>query len=196
MQAESGILLPTYLTGTQEHPALRAEMNSATATSLYQQHRQRVYHLCLRLSGGNQAWAEDAVQDVFIKLLERLEQLQEQEDLGGWIYRVTVNTCMTRLKREGSVWGKVRQALSASQPRADHGTPERRVQVSQDLEAVAEELKRLPAKERVVFCMRYLDDKPQQEIAAALSMSPGYVSKLLTRARARLERKGWEVGHA
>ena len=66
----------------------------------------------------------------------------------------------------------------------------------EDLEAVAEELRRLPAKERVVFCMRYLDDKPQQEIAAALSMSPGYVSKLLTRARGQLERKGWEVGRA
>ena len=74
--------------------------------------------------------------------------------------------------------------------------PETGEGITTQAKADAAELKRLPAKERVVFCMRYLDDKPQQEIAAALSMSPGYVSKLLTRARGRLERRGWEVGRA
>jgi RNA polymerase sigma-70 factor (ECF subfamily) len=168
-------------------------MAHSAAETLYQQHRQRVYHLCLRLGGGNRAWAEDATQDVFVRLLERLDQLAAQDDLGAWIYRVTVNTCMTRLKREGSIWGRVSRALAAGSREAQSGTPERQVQVSRDLQGVLEELERLPAKERVVFCMRCLDEKPQNEIASTLGLSPGYVSKLLARARGRLERRGWEV---
>lgn len=165
----------------------------AIARDLYQEHKKRVYHLCLRLGGGNVAWAEDATQDVFIKLLEQMPGLSDTDDLGGWIYRVTVNTCMTRLKRDGSVWRRVSQAFAMSQPEVVRDTPERQVQVRDELTAALAQLRELPAKERVVFCMRYLDEMPQQQIASTLSLSKGYVSKLLKRVRSRLEQQGWEV---
>lgn len=168
---------------------------NTSAQALYQLHKDRVYHLCLRLGGGNVAWAEDATQDVFIKLLEQMPGLTDTDDLGGWIYRVTVNTCMTRLKRDGSVWRRVSQALAQSQPEVVSDTPERQVQVRDELTAALAQLKDLPAKERIVFCMRYLDEMPQQQIASTLSLSKGYVSKLLKRVRKRLERQGWEVPH-
>ena len=40
---------------------------------LYEEHRDRVFSLCLRYGAGNVAWAEDATHDVFVRLLERLE---------------------------------------------------------------------------------------------------------------------------
>jgi len=149
-----------------------------------------VYHLCLRYSGGNKGWAEDATHDVFIKLLEHMAALTDQEDLGSWLYRVAINTCLTRLKREGSVWNRVRQALTISSETVDRQTPERKVQIKHDLDAALGALQHLSPKERVVFCMRYLDDQPQQEIASTLSLSEGYVSKLLRRARGRLKKQG------
>ena len=167
-----------------------------TADALYQDHRQRVFRLCLRLGGGNVSWAEDATQDVFVKLLERLDRLAETDDLGGWIYRVTMNTCMTRLKREGSVWGRVVQVLWGATTVSSRDTPERQVQVQQGLDAALRLVQTLPAKERVVFCMRHLDDMPQRQIARTLELSEGYVSKLLDRTRARLVRQGWEVPDA
>ena len=63
--------------------------------------------------------------------------------------------------------------------------------MAQELEGTWELLTRLPARERVVFCMRHLDGMQQREIAAALHLSEGYISKLLKRTsrriRARLE---------
>ena len=167
-----------------------------TAETLYREHLQREYQLCLRLAGGNIAWAEDATQDVFVKLLLLLQRLEQTDDLGAWIYRVTMNTCMTRLKREGSVWGRLVQLLSGSTRSASTETPERRLAVRRDLEAAFEALSDLPAKQRVVFCMRYLDDQPQQQISATLEMSEGYVSKLLARTRAHLQQQGWEAPDA
>jgi RNA polymerase sigma factor (sigma-70 family) len=162
------------------------------AADLYQRHRNKVYQLCLRLGGGNVGWAEDATQDVFVKLLERLPGLEEPDDLGGWIYRVAVNVCMTRLKRDGSVWRRVRQALLASPP-SGGPSPERRVEVKQEVAAALETLGELPAKERVVFCMKHLDGLEQRQIAATLDLSEGYVSKLLHRAAIAVERRGWEA---
>lgn len=166
-----------------------------TPELLYLHHRQRIFQLCLRLGAGDRDWAEDATHDVFIKLLERLPALDRAEDLGGWVYRVTVNTCMTRLKRDGSVWRKVARTLAAAPPPAVE-SPEHQVQVRQDLAAALAALRELPGKERVVFCMRYLDELPQQQIAAALGLSEGYVSKLLGRVRERLQQQGWEVPRA
>jgi len=173
-------------------PAL--ERYPVTPAALYEQHRQRVYQLCLRLGAGNRDWAEDATHDVFVKLLERLPGLDQADDLGAWIYRVTVNTCLTRLKRDGSVWRRVARTLAATPPRTDD--PERRVQVRDELGAVLRQLDELPARERVVFCMRYLDELPQHAIAENLELSEGYVSKLLGRVRERLQRSGWEVPRA
>jgi RNA polymerase sigma-70 factor (ECF subfamily) len=54
-------------------------------------------------------------------------------------------------------------------------------------------VERLPARERVVLWMALVDERSQREIAGALGLSEGYVSKLLDRAKARVRREGWEV---
>ncbi len=169
------------------------------AAELYARHRNMVFRQCLLLGGGNRDWAEDVTHDVFVRLLEQLTTLEDPHDLGGWIRRVTMNTCMTRLRRDGSIWSRVRAAL-LGQARASAAlspeTPERQVQVAQQLEGAWEQLSRLPGKERVVFCMRHLDGMKQREIAAALDLSEGYVSKLLARGRSRMQARGWEVSDA
>ena len=55
-------------------------------------------------------------------------------------------------------------------------------------------LQSLPGQERVVLALKILDGLSQREIAALLSLSEGYVSKLVARATARLGAKGWKVG--
>ncbi|MCB9555826.1 MAG: sigma-70 family RNA polymerase sigma factor [Deltaproteobacteria bacterium] len=167
---------------------------AALGDTLYRYHRQRVYGICLRLSGGDVAWAEDAMQDVFVKLLNKVSELEQHDDLGGWIYRVTVNTCLSKLRRQSSFRRKVALIL-AHDRQIDHRTPEHQVQLQHDLTAALTELKALPAKERVVFCMKHLDGLPQVEIANTLSLSEGYVSKLLTRAEQKLRERGWEVSN-
>jgi RNA polymerase sigma-70 factor (ECF subfamily) len=166
------------------------ERVAISAEELYLRHKDEVYRVCLRLGAGNVAWAEDATHDVFIKLMERLPQLTDHQQLGGWVYRVAANTCLSRLKRDGSVWSKVRCAVLGRGQRATP-TPERELELRQELAEVVKTLKEMEPKERVVFCMRYLDQRPQQEIARTLDLSKGYVSKLLKRARVRIVQAGF-----
>ena len=61
------------------------------------------------------------------------------------------------------------------------------------LAATAHYLQRA-GQERVVLALKILDGLSQREIAALLSLSEGYVSKLTARATARLGAQGWKVG--
>src|SRR5262249_45096925 len=139
--------------------------------------------------GGRIGWAEDATHDVFVKLLESLPELDDPQDLGGWLYRVACNLCVSRLRREQSLFGRVKAALlDQSETETDLVEIEDRTEARAALEALGS----LPGKERVVLCMKVLDGKSQREIAELLSLSEGYVSKLVTRAWAKLKAAGWD----
>jgi RNA polymerase sigma-70 factor (ECF subfamily) len=162
----------------------------------YEAHRDRIYRLGLRYGGGRAGWAEDLTHDVFLKLWEHLPRLKERDDVGGWLYRVAANLAISRIRRERSMIGwllrvKAMSWWSASEP--DAPPAEAQLVRSQEAAAALAALRALPARERVAACMKFLDGKSQQEIAAALSLSEGYVSKLIARAVERLRAAGWEV---
>ena len=67
---------------------------------LYRQHHRAVFRLALRYGLGDEAWAEDIMQDVFITLFDELATLDDHQRLEGWLYRVTTNRCLRKLRRE------------------------------------------------------------------------------------------------
>jgi len=181
-------VMPTF-----DHPSPAAERR--TPEALVEAHRGRIFRLGLRLGGGDVAFAEDLAQDVLLKLLEALPRLTDLDDVGAWLYRVTMNAAISRLRRERSVLGRVLRALR-TEPRPAPPGPEALVEQREEAAAALATLRTLPARERVVLCMKLLDGRSQQEIAELLALSEGYVSKLLGRAWDRIRAAGWEMGDA
>jgi RNA polymerase sigma-70 factor (ECF subfamily) len=171
--------------------ARSAVPTSALFDASYRLHRDDVYRLCLRYGAGRPAWAEDVTHDVFLKLLEHLPELSDPESCGGWLYRVAANLAVSRLRREQSWVGKLRTFLAADEP--DERSASDLFEEREEAAAVMRTLDELPARERVVLCMKVLDGKSQKEIAEALALSEGYVSKLCARAWARVQGVGWSV---
>jgi RNA polymerase sigma factor (sigma-70 family) len=161
-----------------------------TLQGCYQRHRDDVYRLCLRYGGGRTGWAEDVTHDVFVKLLEQLPRLENVDDLGGWLYRVAANLSISRLRREQSAFSRLR--WFSPNDESDRSAA-LLFEQHEDAAAAMAAIRSLPARERVVLCMKVLDGKNQKEIAETLSMSEGYVSKLLARAWARVRAAGWEA---
>lgn len=157
---------------------------------LYRRHRDDVYRLALRYGRGDPAWAEDVTQDVFVSLCRKLGTLEDHNDLGRWFYRVTHNRCLSRMRKAAvSDAGAVRWFLGR-QSHVDDGTEaEHRVGLCEVFSAVDT----LPPKQRLAFCMYYLDDMEQLEIGEILGLSKSYVCKLIKRARASLRAGGWEM---
>lgn len=166
--------------------------SGASIEACYRAHHADVYRWSLRLCSGRQALAEDITQDVFLKLFGALERLERPEDLGGWLYRVTVNLTLDRLRRERSWLGRFSTLFSAGLSE-EAPALDRLFEGKEAQRRAMEIMERLPPKERVVLSMRLVDDKSQREIAAVLGLSEGYVSKLLSRATEQVKREGWEV---
>lgn len=161
--------------------------------ALYRRYHEMVYRLALRYGHGDAASAEDVTQEVFLRLFDVVDRLDEREGLEPWFYRVTVNRCINRLRRE-----RVRNAApvrwllrgGVKQPI----DPERQAAAREGLSQAWTVLDALPPKERVAFCMYYVDGKRQAEIGEILGHGKSYVCKLIKRAEERVRALGWVVG--
>lgn len=152
----------------------------------YERHHAQVYQTAVRFGGGRRGWAEDVAQDVFMTLFDRIDQLDAHDDLAGWLYRVTVNACLKRLRRER--WIERWASWLPLAPRVERD-PETTVVLRGELRAAIHLVDDLPPKERVAFAMYYFDEKPIEEIANLLGHSKGYASKLVSRAETKVRQR-------
>lgn len=68
-------------------------------TELFNHHYPKVLRICKGYFNGNQALAVDATQEVFIKVWEKLPGFRHEANIGTWIYRIAVNTCLMQLRK-------------------------------------------------------------------------------------------------
>ncbi|NRD47285.1 MULTISPECIES: RNA polymerase sigma factor [Corallococcus] len=160
--------------------------------TLYEEHAEDVYVWALRYAAGRSGWAEDVTHDVFLKAWEHRAWLRE-EDVRGWLFRVTQNVAFSALRRERTFRQRIADILSPVQPAQTEFTPETALVRREAVRSATATLDRLPGQERVVMALKILDDLSQREIAQLLSLSEGYVSKLISRAQGRLSAWGWKV---
>lgn len=176
--------------------AARAEPTAGeqplSPAELYRLYAGVVYRRCLAMTGQPEL-AEDLMQDVFVRLHEKGGTIAQPVAALAWLLRVADRLCLDRLKRERTVWTRVRSLLLSAPP------PPAAPPGGRDDERLIAELHRsmadLPVKERAAVVMRYVEGERQTVIARRLACSEGQVSKLLSRAVQRLRARGWECGH-
>jgi RNA polymerase sigma-70 factor (ECF subfamily) len=158
--------------------------DSEAFETLYREHAGRVYALCLRLSG-DRARAEELVQDVFIRVWERLHSFRGESAFSSWLHRVAVNVVMMSFRAGGRRERRVApvEDLTAVD-RGGAGNPGLRL----DLEAA---IAALPEGARVAFVLHDVEGYRHEEIAAMTGIAVGTSKAQLFRAR-RLLREALE----
>jgi RNA polymerase sigma factor (sigma-70 family) len=164
--------------------------------ALVRRHGPMVRGVCRRTLGRPHD-AEDAFQATFLVLARKAGRIRDSRALGRWLYRVAsriaVNSRTASARRrahEGRGAG-----MSAVPPGPEHDAARSVLRL-----ALHEEIDRLPATYRsaVVFC--YLEERTNEEAAAALRWPVGTVKSRLARARellrARLTRRGFTLDRA
>ncbi|WP_028114014.1 MULTISPECIES: RNA polymerase sigma factor [Ferrimonas] len=140
---------------------------------LYQQLSPRVYALCLRLSG-RVACAEEATQEVFIRLWQKLPQYRFEARFTTWLHRLTLNHTLNYLKAQP----QLTELTEAEQE--DH-------QGMESLNLVDRLLPRLPARARQVFVLHAIEGYHHHEVAELLEIKPGTSKAQYHRARQLLQ---------
>src|SRR5262245_35827356 len=151
----------------------------------YVAHGERVQRLCLRLLGRT-ADAEDATQEVFLKLFERARTFDGRARFSTWLHRFTVNLCLSRMERERL---RLARALPDEGELVDPAdSPVEALGRTEAREALERLLLRLSPEHRSILVLRELEGLSYQEIAAALATPEGTVMSRLSRAREQLLR--------
>jgi RNA polymerase sigma-70 factor (sigma-E family) len=121
--------------------------------------------------------AEDLVQEALARCLRRWRRASADDPV-AYVRQVMVNTHLTRWRRWGS---RVRLGEVPETIASDAG-----LQRSEEWDALRRALAELPARQRAVLVLRYLEDLPDTSIAALLGCSPGTVRSQASRGLAAL----------
>jgi RNA polymerase sigma-70 factor (ECF subfamily) len=158
-------------------------------------HQQYAYAVAFRFLG-NEADAEDAVQESFINVWKHLADYDPQKKFTTWLYRIVANKCLDHIKskkRRGDSPSMARDPESDF-PGAD---PHEKLDERERIRMVETFVRELPEKQRMVFILRDLQDQSIEETSQILKMSKASVKSNLCHARIflrerieRIERAG------
>lgn len=119
--------------------------------------------------------AEDAVQDAFLRYLEKRPEFRDEGHERAWLLKVTANGCKSRLRE--------RRRHPTTQLLDTYPAPD------MDCRELAEAILALPANQRAAVHLHYYEGYTTEEIAAILGQRPGTVRSHLSRAREALRAK-------
>jgi RNA polymerase sigma-70 factor (ECF subfamily) len=154
--------------------------------ALYRQHSRRLVRLG-RLLLDDPHEAEEVAQEVFVKVLQAHRGRVLPIEWGPWLTRVTVNACRDRRRAGWWAWSRKRRAAFDDLELVDtHPTPEQAFAGAESRARIWDAFRQLPARQREVFALRYVEGWSTQEVAATLDVSAGSVKRHLFRAVKRL----------
>ena len=140
---------------------------------LVTRHENTLYRAALAILGDVHG-AEDAVQETYLRYLEKRPELRDENHEKAWLLKVTANLCKSALrakKRHPAV------ELLDVYPAPDHDTGE-----------LVEAILSLPANQRAAVHLHYYEGYTSEEIGAILGQRPGTVRSHLSRAREALRK--------
>jgi RNA polymerase sigma-70 factor (ECF subfamily) len=160
-----------------EHHWVRKAQAQDTAAfeALYRLHVDKVYGLCLRMTG-NASEAEDCVQDAFIQAWTKLDKFRGESAFGTWMHRVAVNTVLGRMRKSRREQDRIRavaEVSSVPDSIGDNGG-------LQDLELAINEL---PSGARHVFVLHGVYGYSHGETSGMLGIAEGTSKAQFHRAR-------------
>ena len=178
--------------GKNDHAAVRAILagDKEAYGALVARHSHSLFRVAFRITG-NEADAEDVVQEAFLRGYQKLESFEARSSFGTWIYRIAVRGALDKIsRRPADDSSRVAGAADPEQDEvqvADTATSPERLLLSGEIGAMQEfALQSLTATERTAFVLRHMEDCTTEESAAALGIAPNAAKQAVFRAVKKL----------
>jgi RNA polymerase sigma-70 factor (ECF subfamily) len=166
---------------------------------LYERHRDRIVRFTRRMLG-DPAQAEEAAQDVFLKLYRTRSSYEPTSRFSTFLYRIATNHCL-------NLQARVERKLVDRNDKTDQlagrsGEQHSALAHKQLREALAIGLAKLPERQRAALLLVHYEGMSYREAADALDVSEPALKSLIHRARAAMMQElaplaaGTELEHA
>lgn len=159
------------------------EGDEAAFRALYRAHSGPLYRLALRMCGGRDETAQDAVQEAWSRAIARLDRFDRGGSVRGWLNGFVVRCSLERTRWERRGGEGLPDEDAWPSPGGDR--PVERIDLERAFEA-------LPAGYRSVLVLHDLEGYTHEDIARLLGVSPGTSKSQLSRGRAWMRRA---LGH-
>lgn len=124
----------------------RAQRSDARAfESLYRLHVDKVYGICLRMTG-NVSEAEDCAQEAFIQAWNKMQKFRGDSAFSTWLHRIAVNSVLGRMRKSKREQDRIMAVSETNTPAFTTGD-------GGELRDLSEAVDRLPEGARNVFVL-------------------------------------------
>jgi len=159
---------------------------------LIERHKDSVLNLAYRFMG-DRTEAEDALQEVFMRVFRARQRYEPTARFSTWLYRIATNYCLNAVKAKradrwwslhgvGDYGDEFHQDLAIDRSEG----PEDLLARKEVAAAIREAVNRLPESQRMAIVLNKYHGQSYQEIAQAMDLSVMAVKSLLMRARVNL----------
>jgi len=155
------------------HQAQRSDARAFEA--LYRLHIDKVYGLCLRMTG-NVSEAEDCAQEAFIQAWNKLSKFRGDSAFATWLHRIAVNTVLGRIRKSKREQDRIQTVADTRPEPLETGD-------TGELRDLAAAIDRLPEGARHVFVLNAVYGYTHDEAAGMLGIATGTSKAQLHRAR-------------
>lgn len=163
-------------------------MTKEEIQKLYEKYGSWIFNRARSLLKNEQA-AHEAMQDVFIKVLESGDRFRGDSSPWTWLYRITTNHCLNLIRSQKS-WRKAMEGVGREQLALNQGLHESEAEVLVNKDWFVKMMEdEDETTQRIIFCY-YFDEMTQEEIVDALKISRKTVykrlKKFMEKARGKL----------
>jgi RNA polymerase sigma-70 factor (ECF subfamily) len=168
----------------------------AAFNGIVQRYYEKIFKFCVYALGGNQSFAEDCTQDIFLILYENMTRLKDYDKIGGWLYKTADNIT----KQYAAVMRKERKRFAASLSPEDgeapvnHSIAAKSIK-SEEARAAEEEAiaraaavigKRLKSQDEQILELAFRQKRPLKEVADRLNISLSAAKSRASRLRQKI----------
>jgi RNA polymerase sigma-70 factor (ECF subfamily) len=170
----------------------RAGLTERDVRDLTGRYNQRLFRMA-RAIVGEDAEAEDVVQEAWVRALESLDQFRGEAAFGTWLTRILINEAYGRVRRRkpgvdftAETEPAIRAHILKFPAASSRPDPETTVADTQMRLILERAIDALPEPFRVIFMARVVEEMSVEETAALFGLKPETVKTRLHRARAKL----------
>lgn len=152
-------------------------MDAETFKKVFLPYHQKLYRIAYRIVQDT-ANAEDIVQETFIKLWNKKDELEQIENTEGFAIIIVRNTCLDYLRK-----AKNDYHTSYDTEIPESSSLSKQLEIQDDAAYVKVLINKLPDQQRQVIMMKHWDGYTDEEIENITGISPGNIRVILSRAR-------------
>ncbi len=163
-------------------------MDADTFKKVFIPYHQKLYRIAYRIVQ-DAASAEDIVQDTFIKLWNKRDEMQSIDNTEAFAIIILRNTCLDHLRKT-----KNDRYTDYDTDMPETTSLSKQIEVQDEAEKIKYLINKLPDQQRQVMMMKHWDEYSDEEIEQATGLSAGNIRVILSRARKTIREQYIKIG--